>query len=233
MSTTTRRRSARTELDHAVSPRPSWRGRLHAWAFFAALPLGVLLVLQADRPLARVAGAVYVVSLLASFGTSAAYHRIARTVRARILMRRLDHAMIFVLMAGTCVPMYLLAVPRRIAVPSLALLLVIAVTGFVLKLTAFNKMSWVGYAIYPIFGWLPISIFPSLAAHVDGWVLGLVIAGGLIYTLGLPILLVHKPDPWPQAFGYHEVWHLCTVVAAACHFAAVWLIAGPRPPIGL
>jgi hemolysin III len=206
---------------------------LHAWAFVAAIPLGGLLVLQAHSVLARVVAGVYVMTLLASFGTSAAYHRMARTVRARIVMRRLDHAMIFVLIAGTCVPMYLLAMPRHIALPALTLLVGVALTGFVLKLTAFSKMSWVGYAIYPILGWLPVSVFPTLSAHLDRWELGLVIAGGLIYTLGLPILLAHRPDPWPKAFGYHEVWHLCTVVAAACHFAAVWLIAGPRPPIGL
>jgi hemolysin III len=204
--------------------RPRWRGRLHTWAFLAAIPAGAALIALADHTAARVAAAVYVASLLALFGTSASYHRLARSPRAVAVMRRLDHSMIYVLIAGTYVPLCLLALPPSWGIPVLAIVCTGALVGVVLKVFAFHRARWVGYALYPILGWTAVVAAPALVQHLTGPQLALVALGGLLYTLGFPVLLAHRPDPWPRTFGYHEVWHTFTVAAGACHFAAVALV---------
>jgi len=214
------------ELDYAQQPRPSWRGRMHAITFFLAIPSGVLLILHAHRASARTAAAIYFASVLAVFGTSAAYHRLAHTVQARKIMRRLDHAMIFFLIAGTYTPVCLLAMPTAWGIPVLCAVWVGAVVGFTLKLTAFNKYKWLGFSLYPVLGWIVVITMPVLARHLSTSELVLIIAGGLLYTLGIPVLVKRRPDPWPRTFGYHEVWHTCTVVAGVCHFAMVGLLVG-------
>lgn len=208
----------------ALAFRPTWRGRLHAYTFFAAIPAGVLLILDADHAAARATASIYAATVLALFGTSAAYHRLARSVRARRVMRRLDHAMIYLLIAGTYTPICLVALPLAWGIPVLSVVWTGALIGFVLKLTAFNHMKWLGYALYPILGWAAVVAMPVMATHMSGTELALIIAGGVVYSFGLPVLLTRRPDPWPRTFGYHEVWHTCTVVAGACHFAAIGLL---------
>jgi hemolysin III len=204
--------------------RPAWRGRLHSWTFFLAIPGGIALILSADRAAARTAASIYAASVLIVFGTSAAYHRIARSTRARRIMRRLDHAMIFVLIAGTYTPVCLLALPAAWGIPVLATVATGAVAGVTLKLAAFDRLKWLAYALYPILGWAAVVAIPVLATRVSVVVLSLIVLGGVVYSAGLPVLLRHRPDPWPTTFGYHEVWHACTVVAGGCHFAAVGLL---------
>ncbi len=201
--------------------RPVWRGRLHTWAFAAAIPAGIALIAVSDRAAARVAASIYAASLLLLFGTSASYHRLAKSPRARQVMQRLDHSMIYVLIAGTYVPICLVVLPRAWGIPMLVMVGVCAATGMVLKLACFGRMQWLSYSLYPIMGWAAIIAAPVLITHLTGLQLGLIIAGGLAYTIGFPVLLVKRPDPWPTVFGYHEVWHLLTVVAAVLHFAAV------------
>jgi hemolysin III len=204
----------------SLDRRPTWRGWLHALAFVAAIPAGVLLILAADRPAARAAAAVYVGALLLLFGTSAGYHLLARSPRARAIMQRLDHSMIYVLIAGTYVPMCVVALPASWGIPLLSAVGLGAVVGVVLKLVAF-RVVWIGYALYPALGWAAVAAAPALASHLTTGQLALIASGGVAYTIGFPVLLLRRPDPWPRAFGYHEVWHGCTVVAAVLHFAAV------------
>lgn len=208
-------------FDVLTAPRPVWRGLLHSWAFVLAIPAGVLLILAADHASARVAAAVYVGSLLAVFGTSAAYHRLAHSIRARTIMQRLDHSMIYLLIAGTYVPICLLALPPAWGIPLLSVVGGLGLLGIVIKLAAFRSLSWLGYALYPIMGWCAVVATPALGAHLSGLQIALVVAGGLAYTIGFPVLLLRRPDPWPSVFGYHEVWHGFTVLAAALHFGAV------------
>lgn len=202
--------------------RPSWRGWLHAVAFFLAIPAGVVLILIADRPAARVSAAIYAATLLLVFGTSAAYHRLARSERARRVMQRLDHSMIYLLIAGTYVPFCLLVLPPAWGIPLLAVLAAGAVTGMVLKLAAFDRGAgkWAS-ALYLVMGWAAIVAAPVLVDRTTGLQMALVVAGGIAYTAGFPVLVARRPDPWPATFGYHEVWHAFTVVAAGLHFAAV------------
>lgn len=207
--------------DALIAPRPVWRGLMHSWAFVIAIPAGILLILGADHTEARVAAAVYVGSLLAVFGTSASYHRLAHSYRARTVMQRLDHSMIYLLIAGSYVPICLIALPPAWGIPLLSVVGAMGVLGIVIKLVAFRKLSWLSYALYPIMGWCAIVAAPAIRDHLTPLQLALIVAGGVSYTVGFPVLLLRRPDPWPSVFGYHEVWHGFTVLAAALHFGAV------------
>ena len=206
---------------HHLLDRPVWRGRMHTWAFAAAIPAGIALIATSGPAAARVAASIYAASLLLLFGTSASYHRLAKSPRARQIMQRLDHSMIYVLIAGTYVPICLVVLPPAWGIPMLVVVGLCAVTGMVLKLAWFGRVNWLSYSLYPIMGWAAVIVSPVLITHLTGLQLGLIVAGGLAYTIGFPVLLAKRPDPWPTVFGYHEVWHLLTVVAAVLHFAAV------------
>jgi hemolysin III len=200
--------------------RPTWRGWLHASAFVAAVPAGVLLIMAADGGAARATAAVYVASLLMLFGTSAGYHVLARSQRARSIMQRLDHSMIYVLITGTYVPMCLIALPPAWGIPLLVVVGICAVVGMVLKLTSFH-VRWLGSALYPAMGWASVAVAPAFIRHMSGGQLAMLVGGGLAYTIGIPVLMRRRPDPWPRSFGYLEVWHSFTIVAAVLHFAVI------------
>lgn len=200
---------------------PRWRGRLHSWMFFLAIPAGIALVLHADGTAGRIAAGIYVAAVAAGFGVSAAYHRLARSARARAVMQRLDHSTIYVLIAGTYVPICLVALPRSWGVPLLVLVGTGAAIGIVLKLFAFGRVRWIGYSLYPILGWAAVLAAPALLRSLSIEQLLLVVAGGVAYTVGIPVLVTRRPDPWPRVFGYHEIWHSFTAVAAGLHFVAI------------
>lgn len=201
--------------------RPTWRGWLHAGAFFAAIPAGLVLVMLADTAAARTSAAIYAASLAMMFGTSAAYHRLARSETARRRMQRADHSTIFLLIAGTYVPITMVVMPPRWGIPILALIATLAVTGIVLKTLVFDRVKWLASALYPVMGWIAVITVPVLLDELTPFQLGFVVAGGLVYSLGIPVLFLRRPDPWPTTFGYHEVWHTFVVVAAGLHFIAV------------
>jgi hemolysin III len=211
----------RVTFDVLTAERPLWRGRMHSWAFFACIPAGLLLIVLADGTTATIATAVYIATVLLAFGTSASYHRLATSLRARRIMQRLDHSTIYLLIAGTYVPLCLVALPPNWGVPLLLVVGIGATTGVVLKLVAFGKVSWLGNALYPVLGWGAVVASPALIRYLTPLQLSLVAAGGIFYTIGIPVLARRRPDPWPRTFGYHEVWHGFTVVAAGLHFAAV------------
>ncbi len=214
----------RERVDVLMAERPAWRGVLHSWTFFAAIPAGVLLVVFADRPAARAAAGVYFATLLLVFGTSAAYHRLARSYRQRMVMQRLDHSMIYFLITGTYVPICLVGLPPAWGIPLLCTVGGLGLLGVTIKLAGWQRMNGVSYALYPVMGWAAVAAAPALASHLSGAQLALVLGGGVAYTVGFPILLLRRPDPWPSVFGYHEVWHTLTVIAALCHFGAVALL---------
>ena len=145
-----------------VIGQPRLRGHLHTWAAAIAVPAGALLIVTANRSSARIGAAIYAASLLALFATSASYHRLARSTRARRLMRRLDHSMIFVLIAGTYTPVCLLALPRRWGIPILSVVWTGAVVGVVLKTTAFDRYKRLQYMLYPALGWTALAAMPVL-----------------------------------------------------------------------
>ncbi len=204
-----------------LAERPVWRGRMHAWMFIVAIPAGIVLITRADHAAARTSAAIYSATLLLVFGTSASYHRLAQSDRARSVMQRLDHTMIYLLIAGTYVPVCLVALPPTWGIPMLSVVGVLGLAGMTIKLGGFRRLQWVGYALYPVMGWAMVIAAPALVDSLTAVQLGLIVAGGISYTIGFPVLLIRRPNPWPRTFGYHEVWHTFTVVAAGLHFAAV------------
>jgi hemolysin III len=210
--------------DVLTAERPKWRGLMHMWTFWLAIPAGALLIVFAETTAARVAASIYTGTLLAVFGTSAAYHRLAQTYRARMIMQRMDHSMIYLLIAGSYVPLCIVALKGAWGISILSVVGGLGLLGITLKLFAFERFQWVSYALYPVMGWVAVIAGPQLVHHLTTLELVLVIAGGLAYTVGFPVLLTRRPDPWPTVFGYHEVWHGFTVVAAMLHFGAVALL---------
>jgi hemolysin III len=139
-------------------------------------------------------------------------------------MQRLDHSMIFVLIAGSYTPICLLGLPPAWGIPLLCIVWVGALAGVLVKQLAFEKLKVLEYALYPILGWIVVVAAPVLLDGLTTTELSLLVAGGLLYTVGIPVLVLEKPDPWPKTFGYHEIWHTFTVAAAGCHFATITLL---------
>jgi hemolysin III len=213
-----------TATSAASVPPPVWRGWIHAVAFALAIPIGVALILLAGPAKARTAAAIYAATLVIGFGTSAAYHRLARSPGWRRWMQRADHSTIYLLIAGTYTPVCLLVLPPAWGLPVLAVVWTGAIAGVVLKLVAFDRTTILGWSLYIALGWTAIAAAPVMVRHLTGLELCLIIAGGVLYTGGSIVLATNRPNPSPRVFGYHEVWHACTVLAGMCHLASIGLV---------
>jgi len=204
----------------AVKPR--LRGVLHKWAFFVSLVAGAVLVAVAPAGRATLATAVYAATVVGLFGVSAVYHRVNWvSVPARRWMRRLDHSMIFCLIAGTYTPFALLVLDGGLATVILIAVWGGALAGIVLNLVWVDAPKWVTAIVYVTLGWVAVAAFPDMASDLGIVAITLVAAGGVLYTLGAVVYALRRPDPAPAVFGYHEVFHLLVVVAAALQYAAV------------
>jgi hemolysin III len=207
--------------------KPRWRGRIHQAAFFASLPAGVALVAVSEGVAAHIAAICFAVSLAALFGTSALYHRGNWTPRVRARLQRADHAMIFVLIAGSYTPITLLAMQPAWGIVLLAVVWTLAVVGVTLALSRFGVLTRVGGFMYIGMGWLVIIALPMIVQSLGTTELVLMFGGGVLYTLGAIGLATRRPNPSPAFFGYHEVWHVMTVAGASCHFALVAHLVHP------
>ena len=210
-------------FQHAIGKwRPSWRGRIHGVAVAVTIPAGIVLTLVTPSGLPRIAVLVYVLSLLALFSTSASYHLLTRSQRAQRTMRQLDHAMVYVLIAGTYTPVCLLALPRNIGVPFLIAIWLAAALGITLKITwRAHKTSG---AMYLVIGWAALIILPWSYQMAGFTSLLLFALGGIVYTVGAILFYLQRPQLKPLVFGFHEVWHVFTVVAVALQFAGVGVL---------
>lgn len=213
-------------VDVLTLERPTWRGLLHTWAFVVTLPAAVVLIALSSDAVRRASAAIYVGTLLAMFGTSAAYHRLAHSYRARRIMQRFDHATIYLLIVGTYAPICLVALPSAWGVPLLSVVGGLGLVGIVVVLSDTRRLGWIGYVLYPVMGWVAVVATPALLDHMSLPQLALVGAGGVAYTAGFVILVKRRPDPWPRTFGYHEIWHALTILAALFHFGAVASVLG-------
>jgi len=220
--------SLATALAPAGRVKPRLRGVLHQWAFFVSVPCGACLILAASAGRARLAAAIYAVAVSALLGTSALYHRVTWRPAARRWMRRLDHSMIFVLIAGTYTPVALLALKGSLASAILIVLWAGALGGVVFKLLWIDAPKWLLAAVYILLGFVSAAVFGQLPAAI-GWlgVAGLG-AGGLLYTAGAIVYASGRPDPAPAVFGYHEVFHVLVLLAAALHYAVIAFAVLPR-----
>jgi hemolysin III len=208
--------------------RPSLRGVSHQYAFFVSVACGVGLILAASGGRARVAASIYAVAVSALLGTSALYHRVTWRPRARRWMKRLDHSMIFVLIAGTYTPVALLALKGSLATTILIVLWAGALGGIVFKLVWIDAPKWLFALVYVVLGLVTGAVFGELPAAI-GWlgVAGL-ISGGLLYVIGAIVYASGRPNPWPKVFGYHEIFHALVLAAAGLHYAVIAFAVLPR-----
>jgi len=167
---------------------------------------------------------VYTAAMVGMFTVSAVYHRVSwKSVTARTRMKRLDHSMIFMLIAGTYTPFALLAMPDDTGMVVLTIAWGGAITGVLLKMCWPSAPRWVGVPLYLLLGWVA-AFYVAVIMHIAGVAAMVLLAvGGALYSIGGILYALKWPDPWPATFGYHEFFHSCTAVAAICHYIAVWL----------
>jgi hemolysin III len=205
---------------------PRFRGWLHAYAAGASIITGAVLVGVATVARGGTAGvttAVYATTVTLLFGTSALYHRMNWGSRARAIMKRVDHSMIFVFIAGTYTPIAALTLPRTAAIAVLAVVWTGALFGVALQTAWPHAPRGLAVVCYVMLGWVALFVFPQLLHDAGVAAFVLIAAGGVIYTLGALVYGMKRPNPWPGVFGFHEVFHACTLLAALCHYVAVWL----------
>jgi hemolysin III len=227
ISTARARATDAAEAAAKAIPKPRWRGVSHQWAFFVSLLAGAVLVLIADGSEARISAAIYAFSLSALLGVSALYHRVDWRPAVRRWMRRLDHTMIFVLIAGTYTPFAVLVLHGTLSKVILIAVWATAAAGVVLNLVWWNAPKPVTAAVYLSTGWIAVAAFPQLWESLGPIGFGLLALGGALYTAGALVYAFKRPDPRPEVFGYHEIFHLLVIAAAACQFAVVAAYALP------
>ena len=208
--------------------KPRLRGVLHEYGFFVSLVCGVALILAASEGKARLAATIYAVAVSGLLGTSALYHRVTWRPATRRWMRRLDHSMIFVLIAGTYTPVALLALKGSLANTILIVMWAGALGGVIFKLLWIDAPKWLFATVYTALGLVTAAIFGQLPAAI-GWLgaAGLAL-GGLLYLIGAVVYARGRPNPWPKVFGYHEVFHALVLAAAALQYAVIAFAVLPR-----
>jgi hemolysin III len=202
--------------------KPRLRGVSHQWAFFVSVALGAALVVAAPAGEPRLAAAIYALSVTALFGTSALYHRITwASQAARRWMRRLDHSMIFFLIAGTYTPFALLVLHGELATVILVVVWAGALGGILMKLIWIDAPKALVAILYLALGWVAVAAFPTMLDELGITGTALVTIGGLLYTAGALVYAFQRPNPAPTVFGYHEVFHALVIVAAALQYAVI------------
>jgi len=203
-----------------VDDRPALRGVFHLAAAVAAAVGAAWLLVIADSPRGYVGGAVFASSLMLLYATSATYHRFFWRTAIRRVLKRLDHAMIFVLIAGTYTP-FCLDVSLAWGISLLAVVWSLAGAGALLKIVWPDAPRWLSVGLYVALGWVALVAATEVVDRYAGSPLALLISGGALYTLGGVIYAFRRPDPWPRVFGYHEVFHALVVAGSAVHYAAI------------
>lgn len=209
--------------------KPRLRGWLHAGWTPVVVVACAALVIMAPEGTPRITAAVFGATAIALFGTSAVYHRGHWNGRTAALLRRIDHSNIFLIIVGSYTPLSALLLPRREATILLTAVWGTALAGIAFKVLATKAPRWLSAPIYIGLGWAAVAYLPQFWERGGPLVLSLVVAGGLLYTLGALVYATKWPDPSPRWFGFHEVFHAFTVVAFACHFAAIALVVLRQP----
>ncbi|WP_309127894.1 hemolysin III family protein [Microbacterium sp.] len=221
-------------VDAAVEIRPSWRGWIHAGTFPVAIAAGVVLIVFAQGAPAKWAAAVFMATSLLLFGNSALYHRFDWGPRMKVVLKRIDHANILLLIAGTYTPIATLALEPQKGMLLLCLVWAGAIVGILFRVFWINAPRWLYVALYLLLGWAAVMYMADLLV-ANATMMVLVCVGGVLYTVGAVIYAMKRPNPWPGHFGFHEIFHVCTVLAFLCHWTACLLIslAPHAPSLGL
>ncbi len=204
--------------------RPRLRGVFHEWAFFASLGAAALLIMLASGGREVVASSVYVTALAVMFGASALYHRVIWAPGVRAWLRRVDHSTIFLFIAGSYTPFALLVVDGWLSWAVLGVVWAGALAGVLLSVAWVDSPKWLHATVYLALGWVGVVLAPNLFSRAGIAAATLVVVGGVLYTSGAIAYAAKRPDPWPRFFGYHEIFHVLVVAAAAMQFVAIALV---------
>jgi hemolysin III len=209
---------------HPADIRPTWRGWIHAGTFPVTIAAGIVLIVLAHGAPAKWASAVFMLTSMLLFGNSALYHRFDWRPRTKVLLKRIDHANIFLLIAGTYTPLAVLALPPSKGILLLSLVWAGALVGIGFRVFWITAPRWLYVPIYVALGWAAVAYVVDLL-HANVAMMILVLIGGLLYTIGAVIYGMKLPNPFPGRFGFHEIFHSLTVLAFLCHWTATLLIA--------
>src|SRR6185437_3421998 len=211
----------RASADVTYGERPLLRGTLHQGAFMVALVVGTLFVAEAHGGRPRLGAAVFAVSVVAMLGASALYHRVTWSPRLRPWMRRIDHAGIYLLIAGTYTPVGLLSLHGTLQHVTLAIVCAGAAVAIVLKFVWVQAPKWLAAVTGIALGWAGVAALPEVFNKNGLAAVILLGAGGVAYTAGAVVYALKRPDPVPRVFGYHELFHALTIVAVSCQYVAI------------
>lgn len=207
----------------SVEVKPTWRGWIHAATFPLAIVGGIVLISLADGAAAKTASAVFMATSLLLFGNSALYHRFNWQPRMKRLLKRIDHANIFLLIAGTYTPIAVLALPPEKGILLLCLVWAGALFGIGFRVFWIDAPRWLYVMLYLVLSWAAVMYLGDLLA-TNATMMMLVLIGGLCYTVGAVVYALKRPNPFPGKFGFHEIFHALTLVAFLCHWTAILLI---------
>jgi hemolysin III len=210
---------ARVDGEAPTEVKPTWRGWIHAGTFPVAIVLGIILIVLADGAPAKVSSSIFVLSSLLLFGNSALYHRFNWNPRTKVLLKRIDHANIFLLIAGSYTPFTLILLHGAERIVLLAIVWTGAIAGLLFRVFWSDAPRWVYVPIYVGLGWVAIFYAHDFSSGGPA-VITLICVGGGLYTLGGLVYGLKKPDPFPTWFGFHEVFHSFTIAAFVCHYVA-------------
>ena len=218
--------SRTTSTPQVVAPR--FRGVAHVGALFVAVPVGVALVLDTRAGVAQVGAAVFAASVAFMHGSSTLFHRRTWTPERKRWIGLLDHAAIYVLIAGTYTPIALFLIHPGWRLPILAIVWGGALLATLRRLFRPHAPPWVAAATCLAFGWVSVIVLPQIVAHIGLGPTSLLVAGGIAYTIGALVYARRRPDPFPATFGYHEVFHALVIVGVACQYATIAFFVLPQ-----
>jgi hemolysin III len=205
-----------------ITTKPLLRGHFHQAAFFIAIGACSMLIAKASRQETLIGSLVFSLSLMFLLGVSSLYHRINWGAEARTLMKKLDHVAIYVLIAGTFTPVAMLALPEEKGTTLLYLIWAAASVGVIQSLFFIHAPKWVSAILYVLVGYLILPYLPELSQSIGSLNVGLIVLGGLFYTIGACAYAFKRPNFSPAVFGYHEVFHILVVLGAVTHFLLVY-----------
>lgn len=218
------------EIDHGPADvKPTWRGWIHAGTFPVAIVLGIILVVLADGAPAKISTSIFFACSLLLFGTSALYHRINWSPKVKAIFKRIDHANIFLLIAGSYTPITVLSLPHEKATLLLWLVWGGAGLGILFRVFWIGAPRWLYVPLYLLLGYAALAFIVDFF-NANAVMMTLILVGGVLYSIGAVVYGLKRPNPVPGVFGFHEIFHTLTLLAFLCHWTGILLVA-INPPV--